>query len=50
MSIWIRVEGQKQLATPNLVAGESIYGEKLVKQSNQEYRVWDPFRSKLQQP
>ena len=47
MSIWIRVEGQKQLATPNLVAGESIYGEKLVKQSNQEYRVWDPFRSKL---
>lgn len=47
MSIWVRIEGQKQLATPNLVAGETVYGEKLVKLKDEEYRVWDPFRSKL---
>jgi len=47
MSIWIRTDGQKQLATPNLVAGDSIYGEKLVKYNDEEYRVWDPYRSKL---
>jgi fibrillarin-like pre-rRNA processing protein len=47
MSIWIRVEGQKQLATPNLVAGVSTYGEKIIKYNGEEYRVWDPFRSKL---
>lgn len=47
MSIWIRVEGKKQLATPNLVAGVSTYGEKIIKYNGEEYRVWDPFRSKL---
>ncbi|HEY7570856.1 MAG TPA: fibrillarin-like rRNA/tRNA 2'-O-methyltransferase [Nitrososphaeraceae archaeon] len=47
MSIWVRIEGQKQLATPNLVAGDTVYGEKLVKLNNEEYRVWDAFRSKL---
>ena len=47
MSIWVKIEGQKQLATPNLVAGDSIYGEKLVKHKDEEYRIWDPFRSKL---
>lgn len=43
------------LATKNLVPGESIYGEKRVSVpasdgSNTEaveYRVWNPFRSKL---
>ncbi|HEY7080087.1 MAG TPA: fibrillarin-like rRNA/tRNA 2'-O-methyltransferase [Nitrososphaeraceae archaeon] len=47
MSIWVRIEGQKQLATPNLVTGDTVYGEKLVKLNHEEYRVWDPFRSKL---
>lgn len=47
MSIWVKIEGQKQLATPNLVPGDSIYGEKLVKHKDEEYRIWDPFRSKL---
>jgi len=43
------------LATRNIVPGESIYGEKRVsvqadpsvKESGIEYRVWNPFRSKL---
>ncbi|KAM0945084.1 putative fibrillarin, S-adenosyl-L-methionine-dependent methyltransferase [Dioscorea sansibarensis] len=40
------------LCTRNLVSGESVYGEKRVAVQNEdgtktEYRVWNPFRSKL---
>ena len=39
------------LATKNMVVGESVYGEKRVsvdvEGSPVEYRVWNPFRSKL---
>jgi fibrillarin-like pre-rRNA processing protein len=44
---WINIHGEKQLATLNLVKGVAVYGEKLVKCDGEEYRVWDPFRSKL---
>ncbi len=44
---WINIHGEKQLATLNLVKGVDVYGEKLVKYDGEEYRVWDPFRSKL---
>jgi len=44
---WIVLDGERQLATLNLVEGNSVYGEKLVKQKEVEYRVWDPYRSKL---
>src|ERR671932_591608 len=44
---WIVLDGQRQLATLNLVEGNSVYGEKIVKQKGAEYRVWDPYRSKL---
>lgn len=44
---WIKVDGEEKLATENLVAGNQVYKEKLVKKKNIEYRVWDPFRSKL---
>lgn len=44
---WISVAGEKHVATLNLVPGDSVYGEKLVKQDGEEYRLWDPFRSKL---
>ena len=44
---WVRSEGQKRLATENLVAGNKVYNERLVRQKGIEYRVWDPFRSKL---
>jgi fibrillarin-like pre-rRNA processing protein len=45
--IWLRLEGQKRLATENYVEGNTVYGEKLYKKSKIEYRIWDPFRSKL---
>ncbi|KAJ3352592.1 fibrillarin, partial [Entophlyctis luteolus] len=40
------------LVTKNLVPGESVYGEKRISVDNDdgtktEYRVWNPFRSKL---
>lgn len=44
---WIRSDGQKQLATENLVPGNQVYKEKLVKKKGIEYRLWDPFKSKL---
>jgi fibrillarin-like pre-rRNA processing protein len=44
---WISVNGEKIAATLNLVKGDNVYGEKLVKYDGEEYRLWDPFRSKL---
>lgn len=44
---WIRVDGEEKLATENLVIGNQVYKEKLVKKKDVEYRLWDPFRSKL---
>ena len=39
--------GSKRLATKNLAPGKNIYGERLVKFQGKEYRIWDPYRSKL---
>jgi fibrillarin-like pre-rRNA processing protein len=44
---WTGVDGERQLATLNLVEGNSVYGERLVRYNGDEYRIWDPFRSKL---
>lgn len=46
------VKGKEDaLATKNMVVGESVYGEKRVSVDDGagsiEYRVWNPFRSKL---
>lgn len=38
---------ERFLATQNLINGNSVYGEKIVKYEDIEYRLWDPFRSKL---
>ncbi len=38
---------ERYLATQNLIIGNSVYGEKIVKYEDIEYRLWDPFRSKL---
>lgn len=40
---------QEALATKNLAPGNAVYGEKLIeiKEQGIEYRVWNPFRSKL---
>lgn len=40
-------DGSERLATRNLVLGRNVYSEKLVRDKGTEYRVWDPFRSKL---
>ncbi|MCS7098634.1 MAG: fibrillarin-like rRNA/tRNA 2'-O-methyltransferase [Candidatus Methanomethyliaceae archaeon] len=40
-------EEAERLATKNLVPGIKIYGEQLYKFKDDEYRAWDPFRSKL---
>jgi len=45
---WIVFEdGSKRLATRNLTPGHAVYGERLVKHRDVEYRVWDPYRSKF---
>ena len=44
---WVRSEGEKRLATENLVPGNQVYKEKLISKKGIEYRLWDPFRSKL---
>lgn len=41
------MNGEKNAATLNLVRGNNVYGEKLVRYDGEEYRIWDPFRSKL---
>jgi len=43
---------EDHLVTKNLVSGESVYGEKRISVEGAdgvktEYRVWNPFRSKL---
>ena len=42
----IEFHGQERLATKNLIHGD-VYGEKTVTIGNVEYRIWDPYRSKL---
>jgi fibrillarin-like pre-rRNA processing protein len=45
---WVTLEnGTQRLATKNLVAGKTVYGERLVKFRRIEYRLWDPYRSKF---
>jgi len=45
---WVTMEdGSRKLGTKNLVPGNVVYGERLVKFSGHEYRLWDPYRSKL---
>ncbi|MFQ5920907.1 MAG: fibrillarin-like rRNA/tRNA 2'-O-methyltransferase [Nitrososphaerales archaeon] len=44
---WLQVNGEKRICTENLSKGVDVYGERLIKVHRSEYRVWDPFRSKL---
>ncbi|MEO9277464.1 MAG: fibrillarin-like rRNA/tRNA 2'-O-methyltransferase [Nitrososphaera sp.] len=44
---WVKVDGERRLATINLVPGNQVYREKLVKIKDEEFRAWDPYRSKL---
>ena len=40
-------DGTARLATRNLTPRRNVYGERLVVWGGFEYRIWDPFRSKL---
>jgi len=45
---WASLEdGSRKLATKNLAPGKTVYGERLIRHRRVEYRLWDPFRSKL---
>jgi fibrillarin-like pre-rRNA processing protein len=44
---WIEIDGERRICTENLSKGVQVYGERLIKIRDTEYRVWDPFRSKL---
>lgn len=44
---YVTVNGKEHLATINLLKGVTLYGEKLISRDGNEYRTWDPFRSKL---
>ena len=37
----------REIATENLVRGQSVYKERLVKKKGKEYRLWNPKRSKI---
>jgi fibrillarin-like pre-rRNA processing protein len=43
----VSIDGEERLCTRNLAKGIQVYGEQLVSIDGVEYRVWDPFRSKL---
>ena len=45
--VWVQVDGEEKLATVNLIPGNQVYNEKLVQHKGSEYRIWNPFRSKL---
>ncbi len=40
-------DGSEKLVTKNLTPGMQVYGEKLTSVAGVEYRLWDPYRSKL---
>jgi fibrillarin-like pre-rRNA processing protein len=42
-----REDGRTSVFTRNLVPGNRVYDEDLLKIHGSEYRAWDPFRSKL---
>jgi rRNA 2'-O-methyltransferase fibrillarin len=50
--VFVAKAKEDALVTKNMVPGESVYGEKRISVENEdgtktEYRVWNPFRSKL---
>ncbi len=40
-------DGSVRLATKNLVPGHRVYGERLFRHGEEEYREWNAYRSKL---
>jgi len=44
MNIYIKND---EIATKNIVPQKRVYGEQLFEENNEEFRVWNPYRSKL---
>jgi len=44
---WISLRDGTKLATENLTPGRTVYNEKTVDIDGCQYRLWDPYRSKL---
>lgn len=44
---WVVREGEERLATLSQDPGTTVYGEDIVRIADREYRIWDPYRSKL---
>jgi fibrillarin-like pre-rRNA processing protein len=45
---WVELnDGTQKLATVNSAPGAQVYGERLIEIEGVEYRLWDPYRSKL---
>lgn len=44
---FVERDGRRSVATKNLIPGRQTYGEGLLNIGGEEYRLWDPFRSKL---
>lgn len=44
---WVPKGGVEKLATQSLAVGTIVYGEETVRAKDEEYRLWNPFRSKL---
>lgn len=40
-------DGSTRIATRNLYPGNKVYGEQLLQAGDEEYRLWEPYRSKL---
>ena len=38
---------KNQIATRSMAPGKSVYGEKRITEAGIEYRIWDPYKSKL---
>ncbi len=38
---------EKRVTTKNLAPGKTVYGERLLQFEGEEYREWDPYRSKF---
>ncbi|WP_297436713.1 fibrillarin-like rRNA/tRNA 2'-O-methyltransferase [Thermococcus sp.] len=45
--IFVDEDGSERIATKNLVPGQKVYGERLIRSEGEEYRIWNPNRSKL---
>ncbi|MGQ9542471.1 MAG: fibrillarin-like rRNA/tRNA 2'-O-methyltransferase [Candidatus Bathyarchaeia archaeon] len=44
---WVRENSQSRLATRSLAPKVNVYGEEVIIHRGEEYRIWNPYRSKL---